>query len=469
MGDVPSDPVQVAHALVAQYLAQLGYTHTLAAFEQDAAHAGAPVPAPASLPKGLTLPSLAELYISRVRAQAARVQRKAARNPLAALLPSGETQDGNEGQPWTLAPGPVWDHIHGANILSLQAVFLPRHRFDLASSTLQTTFSCTLASTAADRRVAFAQLEGLPASGGILELQNADIRAEVVDALEGFHGGAVLAVAQPLPSGATTLGSPITRDWRTNQLPGRLLATGGMDGRVVLTDLLDSATTTPSEARKVQVLADHSKFVTRVAFSADGRFFASAGYDKQIHLYILSAPGTPFAPGAARHVPDPSAPLDAEEPLPMTGVGYTRIHTIRTGTSNPDTILFVPAQIGPGADDSADSDDEYDQEQDGETPRGEPEFYTGMGTVGGERVTGRRRRAWLVYTLRGDSDVHYIALPQQPPELEDQVAELQVDNKGRPIKDFEHIAYNTNAYRLDRHSSYSIVRHNPIACCEAEH
>lgn len=496
-GSLPTaDPVHMAHVLVARFLSQLGYTRTLASFRQDAVQAGATLdltPLAQSSDRAdagevvhagsledfasLNLSSIVELAMSRSRALHARAQRRSARHPLRELFP-GPAQ-GQTDVPWSITPASVWGHVHGANILSLQPVFLPRYHFDLETATLRTTFTLSIASTAADRRVAFTQIEGLPQKDtvSISVAAQTPIEAEVVDSLEGLHGGAVISAAQPLPLGGHAQVSQ-TQAWRTNQLAGRLLATGGMDGRVTFTDMLQSPRTS-SETRTVQTLADHQKFVVRVAFTPDGLFFASAGYDKQIHIYTLAEEvrDTPFDPNAfpvpqvGSNILSDTPTDDAEEPETMARVRYTKIRTIHTGTSNPETILFIPAQTDfkdedEEASDSEEEDDLAEEANLGQSAqRGEPELYMGRGTVGGERVFGRRRRAWLVYTVRGDSDVHYIALPQTQ-ALSEGLASVRLDSipptrssgrPGRQVRDFEHIAYNTNAHRLDRHSSYSIV------------
>ena len=128
------------------------------------------------------------------------------------------------------------------------------------------------------------------------------------------------------------------------------MATAGMDGFVVVWDT--------RRDEPVQTLGDHRRYAVRVAFSEDGMFMSSAGYDKAVHIYAnQSEQGN-------------------EQPY------FVRIHTIETQT-NPEALLFVQGPMTPDTHANASQ----------------------------ERV-----RPWLVYSVRDRVELHYVALPHEGAE-----------------------------------------------------
>ncbi|KDN40617.1 hypothetical protein K437DRAFT_238797 [Tilletiaria anomala UBC 951] len=172
---------------------------------------------------------------------------------------------------------------------------------------------------------------------------------------------------------------------RLNAVRRRLLASAGMDGSVVLYDCFNG--------KHVQTLRHHNKFVVRVAFDASGRYLASAGYDRRINIYLRE---------------------EEEDPKDLA-VSYELVHTIETA-SNPEAILFV---------------------QSGEV------------TDSQNNAVQLDLRDWLVYTIRGDCFLHYVALPTH--------RQVESSNEERVIADWEELRYNTNPSRDDYHVSYSLL------------
>ncbi|WFD26477.1 hypothetical protein MNAN1_001460 [Malassezia nana] len=274
---------RVSEAVVASFLRTHGYTDTLATFERECGRTYDTGPC--------DLRTLAEQVASLALARAGET---AARQATATSASESAMQ-------WpTYELAKTYNHLHMSNILSVRPATYPG-----------STASC-IATTSADRRVVFTDVS----NGEVLGVLEKSARG---DGPSG-HDAAVLDLSQH------------------PQCP-RFALTAGMDGRVVQWDL-----TTDSPVHEMR---DHTRFVVRVSHSDDGRFMATAGYDKRIHIYAV----------------------DVRDGRPM----YMRLHSLTLPT-NPEALLFVPGPMTPG---HASSDE----------------------------------RLWLVYTARDRVVLHYVALP----------------------------------------------------------
>lgn len=198
--------------------------------------------------------------------------------------------------------------LHTSNILALRCVVLPVRRFNTRPSgggdpRFEISETPVLCSAGADKRVLFFDAE----SGDVLESLE-----PVARTTDSGHTAAILDIAQH-PS------SP------------RELVTAGMDGKVILWDLLTREPHT--------VLRDHTRFVVRCAWSSNGHFLATAAYDKTIHIYQRQQLSTT---GPGMEVDDEEEeeddPLDDElQPL-LTSLKL--VFTLPT-RGNPEAIAFV--------------------------------------------------------------------------------------------------------------------------------
>ncbi|CAO1616430.1 unnamed protein product [Parajaminaea phylloscopi] len=148
--------------------------------------------------------------------------------------------------------------LHTSNVLVVRSIKLPERRFntrpaDGGEPRFEETVREALLSAGADKRVLIFD----PADGEVL-----DSLEPVGRSHERGHTSAVLDVAQ-------------------NPAEARELVTAGMDGKVIVWDLI---------ARCPHiVLCDHQRFAVRCAWSPDGLFLATAGYDKKICVYKRSS------------------------------------------------------------------------------------------------------------------------------------------------------------------------------------
>ena len=202
-----SDPHLLAHQLIARYLRERGYDATLAAFESDAEQAGQD----ALLSSTDDLLSVTEAYLSQQTSLQKNLsdqeEKEAALSILSQSLPGPSTLEYKCVQTHSL--------LHTSNILSIKHAYAPRRWFDTASADHRQEHRRCLLTTAADKRIVFCE----PEDGDVIQI------------LEGDHKAAVLDVAQV--DGAAGIS---VSDWPIDALPGRLLASAGMDGSVILYD-----------------------------------------------------------------------------------------------------------------------------------------------------------------------------------------------------------------------------------------
>lgn len=213
----------------------------------------------------------------------------------------------NAALPTPLLPGPLRYHIththstlHPSNILLLRSILLPTRRFDtsLPDPDFVTSLTPCLLTSGADKRVLFS----LPDSGEVIEALEPAARPGLPD---GGHTAPVLDVAQ-------------------HPRENRELITVGMDGRVILWDLL---------LRKpvLQRSKDHARFVVRCVWSEDGEWLATAGYDKKINIYQREV-------GQSDRMDDDTEE-DGIEVQPLN-ISLTLRQSIVT-QSNPEAIVFL--------------------------------------------------------------------------------------------------------------------------------
>lgn len=82
-------------------------------------------------------------------------------------------------------------------------------------------------------------------------------------------------------------------------------------------------------------LKDHTKYVTRVVSSEDGRFVATVGYDKQLHIYSSTLTSKP----------PQEALLEGETHDALAeqyDIALKLIHTLSPRT-NPEAAVFLPS------------------------------------------------------------------------------------------------------------------------------
>ncbi|SJX65349.1 uncharacterized protein SRS1_15620 [Sporisorium reilianum f. sp. reilianum] len=388
-----------SHLIVEQFLVAQGYTASASQLRLDASASGLTLPAlPSDADPSLDLRHLVKTYRSGVRADERRrkAQQLAATHSTRALVdPLTLTLPGPTTLPYKLAQ--THATLHAANILSIATLHLARRQLDTHSAKYVNTVHACLVTTAADKRIVFSDAH----------------TGEVEEMLEGGHQAAVLSVAQ-------------------DPLDARCLVSCGMDGKVVVWDLLTR--------KPIQTLAEHSKFVVKVAVSETGEYMASIGYDKKVVVYRRIKKTTFVASRADEEEEEE----EEEEVEDLQGPRYEKAFEMETQT-NPEAILFVRAGLAPDAD----------------------EQVTESSSGTGELVIheAKQKRTWLCFTVRNDSFIHYLALPTSadtPPALDALTADLSrasLDAKlhADAARDWSVHSFNTNPNPHDVHVSYSLL------------
>ncbi|WFC95509.1 hypothetical protein MBRA1_002157 [Malassezia brasiliensis] len=337
---------EVCDEVVARYLAHQGHKHVLEAFQQAVQREDLSSDQFKDVARDLR--TLVEQSQSIASAQAlARLQlEETDADDLDDLVVRAQAAGTAE---YTLDK--TIEHLHHSNLLSIRAVQVPE-RCGTAW-----TLREGIATTGADKLIVFSEP----------------------------HTGEVFAILdkprQPTPSGAVGHDSAVL-DVSQNPKCARYVASAGMDGRVVVWDLVGRAMKlTQHVAQPVQTLKEHARFVVRVAHSPCGTFLASAGYDKKVVVYR-----------AMRHGDD---------------LTYTKVHELALA-ANPEAMVFV---VGPSA-----------------PPAPGQELSV-------------PRRAWLVFSERGRVELTYVALPA--PDLEEGAAPdfTTVKYNTNPDPDDHHAGY----------------------------
>ncbi|CAO1615671.1 unnamed protein product [Jaminaea pallidilutea] len=263
--------------------------------------------------------------------------------------------------------------LHASNVLVLRPVLLPRRRFNTAPSDgsdprFETTFAPCLLSAGADKRVLIFD----PDDG------------EVAQSLE--------PVARSMDQGHTAAVLDVTQ----HPHEPRELVTAGMDGKVIVWDLL---TGKPHVAFK-----DHQRFVVRCTWSADGRYLATAGYDKVINIYRRRASVVTNGAGEDRMEEDGPSDIDDDIEARPLDSKLELVYTLST-RGNPEAIAFVAAE---------------DKTQ------------------------------WLVWSMRDDCFLHYLQMQDKEGTSPAPEGSSWLESK-----------YNTNEVAMDTHISYSILSITP--------
>lgn len=127
------------------------------------------------------------------------------------------------------------------------------------------------------------------------------------------------------------LGSPVLCA-SVHPVHARLLATASMDGSLAVFDLVRRPRegTAALASRK-----DHAKYVVRCAWSSDGRWLASAGYDRRVLVYGVTV---------ARDEREENALLAGEERDAHAGALRVQLELRRevSTRSNPEAVCFLP-------------------------------------------------------------------------------------------------------------------------------
>ncbi|ORY33390.1 WD40-repeat-containing domain protein [Naematelia encephala] len=177
--------------------------------------------------------------------------------------------------------------ITAANLLTVQVQHVPKRVFDLASASYIASRPLSILTSSVDKT-----------------LRIIDYESGEVDRIIEPHRAAILSFA-------------------LHPTNPRYLVTGSMDGTTVLTDLITSQTLQTWKS---------GKFVVRVAFSPDGRFLATASYDRNVVVYEALATA------------EPDIPLDETDDAALAcepDLRYEEKHRIKVD-SNPEAILFHP-------------------------------------------------------------------------------------------------------------------------------
>ena len=311
---------EVCDEIVARYLAHQGHHRALDALKQAIGRNELTTEQYKDVPRDLR--TLVEQGQSIASAQAlSRLQlQEAAPDTLDSVI-----SDAGKNTPSSYSLEKTIEHLHCSNLLSIHPVHIP---VDGGSSR---PWRQGIATTGADKLIVFSD----PVTGEVLTILDKPTR--------------------PTPTGAVGHDSAVL-DLSQNPKHARYVASAGMDGRVVIWDLVRASLTQHSDL-PVQTLKDHSRFVVRVAHSPCGSYLASAGYDKKVSVYRL-------------HMEDNSA-------------SYSLVHQVSL-RANPEALVFVPGPAAPPAP---------------------------------GKELGASCRPWLIFTERGNVDLSYLALPA--PDLEE--------------------------------------------------
>ncbi|KAJ9475290.1 WD_REPEATS_REGION domain-containing protein [Pseudozyma hubeiensis] len=385
------DLTLASHLIVEQFLLTQGYTSTATQLRTDAAAAGLALP-PLSASDPPDLRHVVESYRSRVSAESRKAQ-STSRSSLSTPDPLTLTLPGPPTLPYHLSASHTT--LHASNILSISHLLLPRRTFSTATSRYTNTIHAALVTTAADKRIVFSN----PTTGEV---------EEILEDSREAHQAAVLCVAQ-------------------DPLDPRVLVSCGMDGKVVVWDLL--------ERKVVQVLQEHSRFVVRVAYSESGEYLASIGYDRKVVIYRRLVETTFRADDGEEQEEE-----EEEEVEGLKGPRYEKVFELET-KSNPEAILFVRAGMAPVQTEEGDGAEEVARAQAAEG-----------------------KRTWLCFTVRNDCFVHYIALPTSADSSIHNLSNVSLldtpSSKPTPTTtaaDWSLHSFNTNPDIHDTHVSYSLL------------
>ncbi|GAA5886717.1 hypothetical protein JCM5296_006380 [Sporobolomyces johnsonii] len=346
-----SDAAYQSHLLVARFLHAQGYSSTLSSFaaEAHARHPALRLPAldsPAHSVEGDDWNDVVEEWIAR------RMSRLKVNDDGERIRDQLETLELED----ALLPSKVETVVReGSNLLAIKKGVLPRKRWDSAELQFKSdTVPCIL-TTSVDRT-----LKLWSTSSPSFELLDS----------HSFSSPVLSFTQHPQPALA------------------RFVACGTMEGSLSIVDLV---------TREVVVkVKDHNKYIVCVAWSPDGHYLATLGYDKLVHVYSvsLSFPVTSSSPSSD------DAGAEADPPT----VKLELAHTLHPRT-NPEAAVFLPDS------------------------------------------------QWLVWTARDDHLLHYLGMPPPPPTSPSS-SSTRPDHS--PSKPWELRDHNLNP-NLDTFVSFSIL------------
>ncbi|WVQ74371.1 hypothetical protein IAR50_003971 [Cryptococcus sp. DSM 104548] len=206
------------------------------------------------------------------------------------------------------------DSISASSLLTVTVSHVPKRVFDTSTASYKASYEQSIITSSVDKTL------------------------KVID----FDTGDVAMILQPHSAAILT--------FATYPLNPRYILTGSMDGTAVLTDVISQ--------QALQTFSS-TKYVVRVAFSPNGRFMATASYDR--HIVIYEATTSALPPPAD----EDAIPLDATDDAFLACdplLQFTEVHRCKLD-SNPEALLFHP------------------------------------------------NSTWLLYTTRSSHELHYLALP----------------------------------------------------------
>ncbi|ODN94860.1 hypothetical protein L198_05008 [Cryptococcus wingfieldii CBS 7118] len=183
--------------------------------------------------------------------------------------------------------------ISASSLLTVTVSHVPKRVFDTSTASYKASYDLSIITSSVDKTL------------------------KVVD----FDTGDVAMILQPHRAAILT--------FAVYPLNPRYILTGSMDGTVVLMDVI---------SREVLQTFVSAKYVVRVAFSPNGRFMATASYDR--HIVVYEAISSALPPPLDDH----SIPLDATDDASLACeplLRFAEAHRCKLD-SNPEALLFHP-------------------------------------------------------------------------------------------------------------------------------
>ncbi|TYJ58014.1 hypothetical protein B9479_001373 [Cryptococcus floricola] len=189
------------------------------------------------------------------------------------------------------------DSISASSLLTVTVSHVPKRVFDTSTASYKASYDLSIITSSVDKTL------------------------KVVD----FDTGDVAMILQPHRAAILT--------FAVYPLNPRYILTGSMDGTVVLMDVI---------SREILQTFVSAKYVVRVAFSPNGRFMATASYDR--HIVVYEAISSALPPPLDDH----SIPLDATDDASLACeplLRFAEVHRILNMTLHPSGKI-VACQTG---------------------------------------------------------------------------------------------------------------------------